>query len=218
MKKSLLRRFWEAQLLVFVEVVWNGRNLLEEQSELSELRREVVVLREKEARLTIESCTDEGTGLLNARGIFSAGEKEIVRAKRLGSITTLVYIDLDALKSVNDRWGHVSGDSYLREFANCLRRCVRGYDIIGRVGGDEFVILFSAADESVAEQRMQSISASAKFQEESIPFSYGICASSETAELEEMIYCADRRMYERKRDRKCHLRQQNKTTEREVAR
>ncbi len=67
----------------------------------------------------------------------------IRQAQRRGEKLALVYIDLDNFKQLNDRWGHGTGDGYLREVARRLKRCVRESDTVARIGGDEFVVLLS---------------------------------------------------------------------------
>jgi diguanylate cyclase (GGDEF)-like protein len=87
------------------------------------------------------AALDQLTGLYNRRlGEQRLGE-EILRANRHGRPLTLLLMDVDGLKQINDTWGHVAGDTVLRTFAERLLRAVRGSDLAVRLGGDEFMVL-----------------------------------------------------------------------------
>ncbi|HET8567486.1 MAG TPA: GGDEF domain-containing protein [Candidatus Limnocylindria bacterium] len=85
---------------------------------------------------------DPLTQLANLRAIH----ERLRQATETGERFTLVYVDLDGFKNVNDRFGHSKGDDVLRRVAEVLRRSVRGADLAGRVGGDEFVLLLANTD------------------------------------------------------------------------
>jgi len=92
---------------------------------------------------------DGKTGLLNATFWHELAGKEVERAGRLGSTVGILMVDLDHFKAVNDRYGHLAGDQVLRQVAALLSAEVREYDLVGRFGGEEFVLLLPAisADE-----------------------------------------------------------------------
>lgn len=96
-------------------------------------------------RLQIAASTDELTGLYNRRELFAALEDE----RRSGSV---LYIDVDDFKSINDRFGHAVGDEALVQLARRIESACRSHDKIGRVGGDEFVVLLPGTDATTAEQ------------------------------------------------------------------
>ena len=87
------------------------------------------------------AALDQLTGLYNRRSGEQRLEEEISRAVRHGRPLTLLLIDLDGLKQINDTLGHAAGDHLLRSFANRLLRAVRGSDVAARMGGDEFMVL-----------------------------------------------------------------------------
>lgn len=90
------------------------------------------------------SVTDELTGLLNRRGFFQQVYARLELLKKDNElVTTVMFVDLDDLKIINDTCGHKEGDNALASFANVLKESLRGEDIIGRMGGDEFVVLSS---------------------------------------------------------------------------
>ena len=81
------------------------------------------------------------TGLLNRRGFLQLGEREFERAVRFNRPLAALMFDLDHFKQVNDTYGHPAGDQVLRALTACFRQNTRGIDVIGRYGGEEFVLL-----------------------------------------------------------------------------
>ncbi len=98
-------------------------------------------LREANEKLARISVTDRLTGLNNRLGLEEAFTREIARAERYGQPLAVILADIDMFKSVNDTWGHLVGDTALQEFAAILTREARSTDVIGRWGGEEFLIL-----------------------------------------------------------------------------
>jgi len=92
------------------------------------------------------STIDSLTGLYNRTYFFTALEREIARGDRSGRAFCLVMLDLDDLKAINDRFGHISGDQVLRAVADIVRSGVRKIDVAARYGGDEFVALLPETD------------------------------------------------------------------------
>lgn len=93
------------------------------------------------ARLRRLALRDELTGLANRRAFLERLEDEIARALRCGTPFSLVLLDLDGLKDLNDTFGHHAGDAALRAFGGALRRAVRAGDLVARIGGDEFAVI-----------------------------------------------------------------------------
>jgi diguanylate cyclase (GGDEF)-like protein len=96
------------------------------------------------------TIVDEHTGLFNSRHLLRVLEAEVIRSERYGRPFSLVFIDLDHFKSVNDRYGHQAGSAALRETGEVLRSCLRETDVPTRYGGDEYVILLPEADREQA--------------------------------------------------------------------
>jgi diguanylate cyclase (GGDEF)-like protein len=96
-----------------------------------------------EARMQIEriAITDELTGLFNRRHILTRFVEEFEKAKRLKTHLCCIIADIDHFKAVNDRYGHLVGDEVLKEVSHRLKNIVRTYDIVGRYGGEEFLII-----------------------------------------------------------------------------
>jgi diguanylate cyclase (GGDEF)-like protein len=94
------------------------------------------------SQLVAQARIDDKTGLLNAGTWQHEGEVEFARAQRTGTPLAIAMIDIDHFKTVNDTVGHPAGDRVLRGIAGAVRDDLRGYDLTGRYGGDEFAILF----------------------------------------------------------------------------
>ncbi|MES2537030.1 MAG: EAL domain-containing protein [Pseudomonadota bacterium] len=112
----------------------------------------VVVFQDITARKTLEeslrqqAVTDHLTGLSNRNGFKSALHCAIARARRSGKNVALMFIDLDHFKRINDTLGHDVGDHFLNAVAIRLKECVRSYDIVSRIGGDEFTVVLGELD------------------------------------------------------------------------
>lgn len=105
------------------------------------LLRDETELRLALARLEELARTDALTGLPNRRGFLENAESLISTAQRYGEPITAGMFDIDKFKGVNDEWGHAIGDEVLREFSRILEKNLRGADIVGRIGGEEFALL-----------------------------------------------------------------------------
>ena len=94
-------------------------------------------------RITLLSQTDDLTGLLNMRAFNNLLEKEIARVTRYSQPFTVVMIDVDGLKTVNDRYGHTTGSRLIKTIAHSINASIRNTDVLARFGGDEFVVLMT---------------------------------------------------------------------------
>jgi diguanylate cyclase (GGDEF)-like protein/PAS domain S-box-containing protein len=166
-------------------------------------------LRQREEQLRMLSLSDDLTGLYNRRGLFALGEHTMRIARRRARRLGIIYIDVDSLKTINDRFGHAQGDEALRMAADVVRASVRESDVVGRVGGDEFVVLAEddtgVTQDLVARLRRRLDMANTKAGR---PFRLSLSIGSvdwehgEQATLQELIERADQRMYDDKRARR----------------
>jgi diguanylate cyclase (GGDEF)-like protein/PAS domain S-box-containing protein len=149
---------------------------------------------------------DELTGCLNRAAITRAVEQNIAEGGPEGHRAVL-FLDLDGFKQVNDRHGHAAGDELLRALAGHLRACVRTDDLVGRLGGDEFLVLCPDLDEDsarrLADRLTVSASAGAVASDADVRASVGV-AWSRGAEVdaETLLARADHAMYDAKRSRR----------------
>jgi len=174
------------------------------------LYQKVGELEKTNERLRGLSLTDELTGLNNRRGFMILATALLKFAKRASHPLCLLYIDLDCLKPINDTYGHATGDMALTHFANILTETFRDSDVIGRMGGDEFVVLtIEAAENDVVgiQARLQSnvdIHNLQSANSYALYFSLGIIQVDLNAAvtMETLLSQADAAMYKHKRSRK----------------
>jgi diguanylate cyclase (GGDEF)-like protein/PAS domain S-box-containing protein len=115
---------------------------------LQGVSRDVTELRRLQETLAAHALRDPLTGLANRRLLDELLDTELARARRTGTPLAVAYIDVDGLKQVNDVHGHDAGDLVLRETARRLLKAVRGADVVARIGGDEFVVVYQPDDPS----------------------------------------------------------------------
>lgn len=121
-------------------------------------------LQETLAELEVLVTTDPLSGLPNRRSFFSRAQAEFIRAARYSRPLSLVMVDVDHFKEVNDRFGHLIGDAALRHISAIMKLCVREADMIARYGGEEFIIILPETDSEgagfIAERVRKEIEAS----------------------------------------------------------
>lgn len=110
-------------------------------SDITERKRDEVRLSELNRKLTILANLDPLTGIFNRRYFYESAEIELSRSTRQQQKVSVLMIDLDYFKSINDRFGHEGGDKVLVETTTQIREVLRTYDIFGRIGGEEFAVL-----------------------------------------------------------------------------
>lgn len=149
-------------------------------------------MQELTRRLRQEAVIDDLTGLLNRRGWRYAAPRELERASRTELPLTLVMLDIDHFKYLNDHRGHEEGDRVLRETAERLRATLRAGDIVARLGGDEFVALLSNTTVVGARAALQRLREETPLQSS---FSAGIADWDRDEGLEELLRRADLALY-----------------------
>ncbi|MFP4364439.1 MAG: diguanylate cyclase [Spirochaetia bacterium] len=148
------------------------------------------------------ASTDELTGLQNQRGFLRAIEKEFNRCERTGNPLTMLLMDVDCFKEINDEYGHRSGDLVLKDFAGIINCCVRKIDIAARYGGDEFVVLLPEADLEAGEEVKSRIIQKVDESRCEVPYSVSIGVHSSRPEnLEAFFDETDAKLYEAKENK-----------------
>jgi diguanylate cyclase (GGDEF)-like protein len=168
-------------------------------------------------QLASEARLDHKTGLLNAGAFEREAITEIARAVRTSQPLALAMIDLDHFKQVNDRYGHLAGDKALRCVADTLKDLVREYDLVGRWGGEEFVVLLPESKPvdayTIAERIRARIAAlpidvgpTPGHQPVTVTVSVGVAALGETwdtqagSQLADFLAAADMAVYQSKKN------------------
>jgi diguanylate cyclase (GGDEF)-like protein len=175
------------ELIIFVAVVLILSRLM------------VELKRQKE-----NACSDVLTGIANRRGFLEQADKELNRSRRQSRPLALMYVDLDGFKVVNDQYGHPSGDALLYEVASEIRGNTRSFDVVARIGGDEFAVLLPETDALAAKvcalNILNALTERMQLSDWPVTFSIGLATFYEhfhTVDI--MLEHADKLMYEAKR-------------------
>jgi diguanylate cyclase (GGDEF)-like protein len=192
-------------------LVW-GENLLESETPAVSIFASQVAIAIQNTRLYAEvqklALTDDLTGLSNRRELFELGQRQVEIAQRFNRPLSVLMLDIDHFKSVNDRFGHAAGDQALRVISAQLRGLVRDIDIVSRYGGEEFVIVLleNPLDQAslIGERIRQGIA------DTRIPYNHaglqvtisvGIATlSAQTRTLGDLIELADQALYPAKQN------------------
>lgn len=187
-------------------ILWRSFTTITLQRRAIEEARDA--LRQHNEELRDISRRDDLTRLLNRQAVLDHADQLLSRDRRARGPLSILLLDLDHFKSINDTWGHPAGDQVLRIFADRLRENVRASDVIGRMGGEEFIAVLPHTDASaaavVAEKlRVACAAEPVRWTEAKIPLSVsiGVCtAAADTRTSVALLYAAaDRALYDAKR-------------------
>jgi len=160
-------------------------------------------------RVEYQAMHDSLTGLPNRAAAFSAFDRELSRMQRTKDQMSIIMADLDYFKQINDTFGHQSGDAVLVETAKRILSCVRPYDTVGRIGGEEFLIVLPGCDTSDSVRVANRICSTIKDKEMitpegnvSITMSLGVVTTTadKTLEQDTIISIADKALYQAKKN------------------
>lgn len=162
--------------------------------------------RDREARFARLATTDPLTAVGNRRVLFDHARRELARTRRYQAPTSLILVDLDHFKAVNDRFGHLVGDGALVHAAGVLREAVRDVDVIARYGGEEFGILLPSTDlEGACEvaERCRARLAGHAFRHGGEPItitaSFGVATTAGEGDVDDLLRRADDALLRAKR-------------------
>lgn len=183
-------------------LLWRKFTMIElQQMQLGKVHAE---LQQKQRELERLTRLDGLTGLFNRNTFTELTRAELARAQRQGSATSLLLLDLDFFKRVNDTWGHPAGDAVLRHVAALAANTVRSTDLVGRLGGEEFIVLLPATSmdtaRRVAEKLRQRLEKSpVQWENTMIPVtaSFGLAGTTavEKRDFESLYTDADKALY-----------------------
>jgi diguanylate cyclase (GGDEF)-like protein len=165
-------------------------------AEVDRLSFELQMARDEVRRLSALADEDPLCGILNRRGFEREMRRTLAHCARYGTVATLLLVDLDDFKHINDTKGHAAGDEVLRAFARGLSRSLRGSDVLARIGGDEFaIILWHCSPDNAP------VAASRLLKDLPIPACAG-AAPIEGRDLHAIFARADEALYAMKRERR----------------
>ncbi|MEQ1865326.1 MAG: GGDEF domain-containing protein [Micropepsaceae bacterium] len=175
----------------------------------AEKEQTLIDLRSRVAELEHMLQTDELTGLLNRRGLETAGKRELANAARHRETGLLAVIDLDGFKLVNDKHGHAAGDAALRRVGHILKEHIRATDYAARLAGDEFAVLWVRALPLALDQRLRNLKRAlnaAVLDWNGTPIaikaSAGTAGYDAASQFDDLMARADKAMYRQKRVRR----------------
>lgn len=163
------------------------------------LTRDIQALVEQLQDLEWRASYDSLTGLLNRHAVEQALDVQFARCSTHGQVLSVVLFDVDGLKRVNDTHGHLAGDAVLRSLANCVARCKRRDDILGRWGGDEFIMVLPATKAADVMMILGRVRAALAHELAGVTLSFGVASRATAASVGELLAEADTALYQGKR-------------------
>ncbi len=177
--------------------------------EVDRLRRELDDARNRISFLERLADEDSLMPIANRRAFVRELSRMMAFAQRYGTPSSVVYFDLNGLKTLNDEYGHAAGDAALQHIAQTLVDSVRNTDVVGRIGGDEFGVLLVQTDAETAAHKADSLAEAIAsrpllWQGKEIVLSaaYGTHSFDGSENAAEALDAADRAMYQRKRQQR----------------
>ena len=185
----------------FIIKPYDAEELIVRSSNLIENKKIFVQAKQQQIKLMKLAMTDQLTGLYNRHSLFDLGPKYLSDARRHKFPVSILVIDLDHFKNVNDTHGHAVGDVVLKSIGQVLNDHCRTEDLVARFGGEEFVMLLSHCDVDAAEKKAESIKQAieeSKPNDLTITTSIGVAAYSGSEAFEKFFDKADSAVYEAK--------------------
>lgn len=184
----------DGEWILMNETIDARGNLLAIGSDISQLKRQ-------ENRLVQAAQRDDLTGIANRRHVLEVAERLLAATRKKGEPLSAVMIDIDHFKRINDRYGHDVGDEVLRQSTRRFKAFLRDADVVGRLGGEEFLVLLPGANAAGADQviaRLRRLSHPPTDPRHWFTFSAGIAEAGAEESLTDLMKRADLALYEAK--------------------
>lgn len=190
---------WLPEQMMICSIMVDVTELKEHQSELAEGHAELAI---RNMKLEEISATDSLTKLKNRSKLDEEIQEELDKAERYGKTFSVVLADIDHFKNINDEHGHDFGDQVLVEFAGVIRQNVRKVDIVGRWGGEEFMMILPETDMEnaiIAAEKMRRVVEEHDFSiVNKLTASFGVTSYREGDGVKEVFNRVDKRLYRAK--------------------
>jgi diguanylate cyclase (GGDEF)-like protein len=172
--------------------------------EVAQLRKELADARARMADLETLASADPLLGILNRRAFVGELNRALAMIQRYSQPSSLLFVDLDNLKKINDQHGHAAGDAALKHASAIIAANIRQTDVFGRLGGDEFAIILTNTPQAGATQKAKALKelVAATPEPSGLPVSItcGVVEMTRAHTVEAALAAADRVMYEQKRN------------------
>jgi diguanylate cyclase (GGDEF)-like protein len=177
-------------------------------AEIDRLKSEIAATRKRIAYLETLADEDPLTPVANRRAFIRELARVAALAKRHGTPSSVLYFDIDGMKTINDRFGHAAGDKVLVAIADSLVANVRTSDLVGRLGGDEFGIILAHTDDAAARGKaavlargIEELGIETDGGKVPVSATFGISTLTGVEDAEAALAAADKAMYRRKQER-----------------
>lgn len=196
------------QLTELSQMIYERNRIMAERELLLKKERQLTAdLNSMNESLRILATMDSLTGVFNRRTILESLEKELHRSHRYGKVFSMIIMDIDFFKIVNDTYGHQTGDKVLRSVCDNIRANIRVNDVIGRYGGEEFLIIMPETDTdhaAIAAEKLRSAVESMSVSQESLQIkvtaSFGVSSYRQSDDTKMIIARVDKALYESKKN------------------
>lgn len=183
--------------------------LMNLMAEVEQMRRELQIARERLATLERLADRDPLIPIANRRAFVRELTRTMALAERYGTPSSVVYIDVNDFKEINDTYGHSAGDEALKHVATLLLNSVRESDVVGRLGGDEFGVILDRTDQSTAREKAEDLAEQIMavpmdYQGRGVPIhvAVGVYTFTGAEDVGHALAAADRDMYAQKKKMK----------------
>ncbi|MEY2655740.1 MAG: hypothetical protein RLZZ524_2768 [Pseudomonadota bacterium] len=204
--RSVTSDLVDGRWIMFTETLMPDGWMLAVGTDISTLKQNEADISRRHAQAVLASQTDGLTGLSNRGRVIQLAESALESLRSGGDAVSLALIDLDHFKSINDRHGHLEGDRVLKTFAQVFRSKLRPHDALGRLGGEEFLLVMRGLGETRAYTVMQRLRRDlARHWQESgdpsagVTFSCGLTQARPGETLDAALQRADEALYAAKR-------------------
>ena len=171
------------------------------------IRRQLKQLEEARKALKVQATRDALTGSLNRGALMEALNRERIRAGRENKTITVGMLDLDHFKEINDVHGHLAGDVVLKQTVAIIKNAIRPYDVLGRYGGEEFLVVFSGTSQedsqSIFERVRQKIEDACFLETDHsvrVTASIGVATAFAALSCDDLLHAADKALYRAKQN------------------
>ncbi|MEH6648443.1 MAG: diguanylate cyclase [Motiliproteus sp.] len=201
----------DGRWMLLSEQILDDGHMLVYFTDISHQKQDEKQLRQLTNRLQYQADTDELTGTNNRRNFLKQTQLQLEHNRRQQTPCALLLLDIDHFKQINDRYGHPGGDQVLIDMVTVFQQALRSYDILGRIGGEEFAVFVPEADARTALNIAERIRIAVnqwpfEYQQQdiNITISIGLVSDDGSHDLQTLFKHADKALYQAKDNGRCY--------------